>query len=53
MVSLVLLRHLVGHYHEVGSCDFSPDGVLLVTASYDTTAIIWNSYTGAILARLG
>ncbi|WAR03522.1 WSB1-like protein [Mya arenaria] len=27
---------LFGHHHSVASCDFSPDGALLATASFDT-----------------
>ncbi|XP_060075743.1 WD repeat and SOCS box-containing protein 1-like [Ylistrum balloti] len=48
-------RHiqLQGHYHEVCSCDFSPDGALLATASYDTRVIIWDPYTGDAISELG
>lgn len=37
---------LAGHSRRVACCDFSPDGVLLVTSSDDTTAILWNSHSG-------
>jgi len=47
-----MIRKLDGHSHDVCSCDFSPDGALLVTASYDTQVIIWDPHTGAILKKL-
>lgn len=44
---------LEGHHHDVVSCDFSPDGALLATASRDTRVIIWDVYTQSILFELG
>ncbi|KAL3856396.1 hypothetical protein ACJMK2_011162 [Sinanodonta woodiana] len=46
-------RKLSGHLHTVYSCNFSPDGALLATASFDTTAIIWDPFTGDALLHLG
>jgi len=42
-----------GHCNYITSCDFATDGVLLVTASVDTTAIVWNSYNGTMMFKLG
>ncbi|XP_029653642.2 WD repeat and SOCS box-containing protein 1 [Octopus sinensis] len=47
------VRKLYGHQNVVVSCDFSPDGALLATASYDTRVIIWNWYKGVCLRQLG
>ncbi|KAK2163979.1 hypothetical protein LSH36_71g05098 [Paralvinella palmiformis] len=41
-----------GHLHDVLSCDFSPDGALLVTSSRDTKILVWNPYTGDALRQL-
>ena len=38
---------LAGHSAEVGSVEFSPDGKLIATGSYDGTAKIWDAATGA------
>ncbi|KAL5016859.1 hypothetical protein ScPMuIL_006448 [Solemya velum] len=46
-------RKFDGHYHDVTGCDFSPDGALLATASYDTRVIIWDIYTGDAVKELG
>ncbi|XP_054156101.1 WD repeat and SOCS box-containing protein 1-like [Oppia nitens] len=43
---------LVAHQHTVSSADYSPDSRLIVTASWDTTAIIWNANSGEILTKL-
>ena len=53
MTTYKQLFKLEGHKHNVCSCDFSPDGGLLATASYDTEAIIWDPYTGEKLKVLG
>jgi WD40 repeat protein len=46
---LVLLQ---GHESAVHSAEFSPDGGRIVTASDDTTARIWDTESGAEIARL-
>ena len=38
---------LIGHRSIVSSAAFSPDARQIVTASYDTTARLWNAATGA------
>ncbi|XP_052799566.1 WD repeat and SOCS box-containing protein 1-like [Mya arenaria] len=43
---------LFGHHHSVASCDFSPDGALLATASFDTRVIVWDPYTGDAILSL-
>ena len=48
-----LVRKLEGHHNDVVSCEFSPDGALLVTASYDTRVIVWDPYKGTILLEQG
>ena len=45
-------RRLDGHHHNVASCDFSKDGALLATASYDTRVIIWDTDTGDAICDL-
>lgn len=52
MRSYTLIRKLEGHQSSVVSCDFSPDSALLVTASYDTSVIMWDPYTGERLRSL-
>jgi len=46
------LRCLKGHSSSVGSALFSPDGKLVVTASLDQTARIWDAATGTELRCL-
>ncbi|XP_045171535.1 WD repeat and SOCS box-containing protein 1-like [Mercenaria mercenaria] len=46
-------RKLTGHLHNVVHCDFSPDGALLATASFDTRVILWDPYTGDKIKTLG
>lgn len=46
-------RQLRGHFHDIQSCDFSPDSALFATACYDTRVIIWDPYTGDMLLELG
>lgn len=41
-----------GHTLQVTSASFSPNGQQIVTASWDTTAIIWNADTGTKLRTL-
>lgn len=44
---VITQRHsLAGHQHSVVDCAFSPDGGLVVTASLDSRAILWNPYLG-------
>ncbi|KAK7087798.1 WD repeat and SOCS box-containing protein 1-like isoform X1 [Littorina saxatilis] len=44
---------LEGHHHDVVNCDFSPDGALLATASYDSRIIIWDVDNRTQIAELG
>jgi len=46
------VRYLDGHLHDVCGCDFSPDGALLATASYDTSVIVWDPHIGTKLLQL-
>ncbi|WP_027184533.1 TIR domain-containing protein [Desulfovibrio inopinatus] len=46
------LVRLVGHTESVSSAAFSPDGRLIVTASYDETACIWETDSGELMATL-
>ena len=43
--SVITLR---GHQHALSTAYFSPDGERVVTASYDSSVILWNAHTGAI-----
>ena len=47
-----LARTLTGHHHNVSACEFSPDGAILATSSYDTRVILWDPYTGQELRQL-
>lgn len=53
MDKYTLIQKLEGHHNDVVSCDFSPDGALLVTASYDTRVIVWDHQKGSVLLELG
>lgn len=53
MDKYALIRKLEGHHNDVVSCEFSPDGALLATASYDTRVIVWDHHKGSILLELG
>ena len=46
------LRTLEGHEHLVNSAVFSPDGLVVLTASYHGTAKFWNVETGECLLTL-
>jgi WD40 repeat protein/serine/threonine protein kinase len=50
--SLVEEKTLVGHTGEVGCAHFSPDGKLVVTASKDDTARLWDVDRGELLVAL-
>jgi len=45
-----VFRNLRAHHHSVVSCQFSPDSTLLVSASYDTTVIMWDYFNEQQLA---
>jgi len=47
-----LIRTLEGHSYSVNSCAFSPDGMLIVSASPDGTMKVWDMYSGALLRTL-
>lgn len=51
-ISYTVIRKLEGHNADVVSCEFSPDGALLATASYDTHVIVWDPHTGESLMKL-
>lgn len=53
MDKYTLIRKLEGHHNDVVSCEFSPDGALLATASYDTRVIVWDHQKGSVLLELG
>lgn len=53
MDKFTMIRKLEGHHNDVVSCEFSPDGALLATASYDTRVIVWDPHMGTILLELG
>lgn len=45
----VMLKHkLHGHSAGVVRCKYTPDGSFLLTASWDTTVCMWDSYSGAL-----
>ncbi|MGD9367258.1 MAG: TIR domain-containing protein [Desulfobacteraceae bacterium] len=43
---------LAGHGNRVSTAEFSPDGTRIVTASWDTTARVWDATTGSQMAVL-
>ena len=47
-----LLRTLAGHTGAVTACAISPNGTFIVSASEDTTLMIWDAATGAERATL-
>ena len=48
----LVVRTLEGHTGKVNSASFSPDSHLIVTASADNTARVWNVETGESIATL-
>lgn len=53
MDKYTMIRKLEGHHNDVVSCEFSPDGALLATASYDTRIIVWDPHMATVLLELG
>lgn len=53
MDKFALIRKLEGHHNDVVSCEFSPDGALLATASYDTRVLVWDHQKASVLLELG
>ena len=47
-----LIRTLEGHSDWVNGCAFSPDGKLIVSASYNSTLKVWDAMTGEMLRSL-
>ncbi|MBK9938397.1 MAG: hypothetical protein IPP02_08430 [Chitinophagaceae bacterium] len=45
----MLLVDLKGHAALVSSAFFSPDGKRIITASFDSTAKIWDAQSGKLL----
>ena len=46
-----VLRKLTEHRNHVSACEFSIDGAILATASYDTRVVLWDPYTGEVLSQ--
>ena len=47
-----LTHVLKGHNRPVSSVDISPDGNLVISASYDGTSRVWNLQSGELLRTL-
>uniref|UniRef100_A0A8C4QHC5 WD repeat and SOCS box containing 1 n=1 Tax=Eptatretus burgeri TaxID=7764 RepID=A0A8C4QHC5_EPTBU len=47
-----LKAKLDAHHHDVVSCDFSPDGAILATASFDSTVCLWEPHSVTLLNKL-
>lgn len=45
------IRKLSGHYHDAVACQYTPDGAVLLTASWDARAIAWDPSTGQMLSE--
>ncbi len=43
----------IGHTSDINSCEFSLDGKMLLTASNDKSARLWDTKTGALLNSFG
>lgn len=52
MRTYTLVRRMEGHLHYVSKCEYSPDGTLIATASYDTRVIVWDAQAGIPLMEL-
>ena len=52
MKTYQLEHRLEGHHHNVCKCQFSPDGAILATASYDTRVILWDAFRGTQIMQL-
>ncbi len=46
------IRNFLGHRDLILDAEFSPDGSLIATCSYDREIILWKAETGEILRRL-
>lgn len=46
------MKTKLGHLNDVVACQFSPDGGLLATASFDTRVYLWDPYTGIQIRQL-
>ncbi|OJA09471.1 hypothetical protein AZE42_07147 [Rhizopogon vesiculosus] len=46
-----LTRAIKGHHYRICSLDFSPDGTLLVTGSWDCTIQLWNTTTWEVQGK--
>ena len=44
------MHTLTGHSDRVVSVDFSPDGLCVVSGSWDELVKIWNAETGALVS---
>ncbi|MBN3295881.1 WSB2 protein, partial [Amia calva] len=52
MRSYTFIKNLEGSRYFLVSCDFSPDGALLITAAFSKQIILWDPYTGEPLMKL-
>ncbi|KAG1894345.1 WD40-repeat-containing domain protein [Suillus fuscotomentosus] len=48
----MVFNPLVKHTEKVNSVCFSPDGRRVASGSHDSTVVVWNAETGAVLATL-
>jgi WD40 repeat protein len=47
-----VLYTLKGHSRSISAVAFSPNSKQLASASYDSTVMLWNTVTGALLRTL-
>ncbi|KAK4495999.1 hypothetical protein PRZ48_013267 [Zasmidium cellare] len=45
------IQTLEGHTHRVGALAFSPDGKVVASGSWDSTARLWNTWTGEEMCK--